>query len=87
MGEGGDYPEPTPRRTTYYLEVPEHESDACAAAPTDLGAEVSRHPREDGRQIAAAFPDLPPDPVHQARVAQLTALAHRHGGEFTGFGG
>ncbi|BFU43883.1 hypothetical protein [Krasilnikovia sp. MM14-A1004] len=62
------------------------------AALTDLGGEVSRHRTEDasrsnGWQIAAVFPDLPPDPSHHARVAQLSSLAHRHGGELTGFGG
>ncbi|MEV0899457.1 hypothetical protein [Actinoplanes sp. NPDC049802] len=86
----GDYPEPMPRRTTYYLDVPDDETETCMAALTALGGEVSRHPADPGRpnnwSIAAAFPDLPPDPSHHARIAQLSALAHRHGGEMTGFG-
>jgi hypothetical protein len=80
----GDYPQPMPRRTTYYLDVPDEEADACMAALTELGGEVSR---SGTGSLAAAFPDLPPDPGHHARVAQLSSLAHRHGGEFAGFGG
>ena len=92
MSAHDDYPEPRPRQTTYYLDVPDEEVEDCVAALTALGGDVSRPPAEDrpaslGWQIAAAFPDLPPDPGHQARVAQLSSLAHRHGGELKGFGG
>lgn len=88
----GDYPEPLPRRTSYYLDIPD-EPDvvaACMAALTDLGGEVSPQPiehrtRSDRRQIAASFPDLPPDPSHQARIAQLSSLASRYGGRYAGF--
>ncbi len=89
----GDYPEPMPRRTTYYLDVPDETADACAAALTDLGGEVHFQQTDQGathsnrRQVAAAFPDLPPDPSHHARIAQLSSLALRHGGQFAGFGG
>ncbi|MEU2612615.1 hypothetical protein ABZ570_13715 [Micromonospora sp. NPDC007271] len=87
----GDYPEPMPRRTVYHLDVPDEAVDACVAALTALGGEVSLQPAEDGthpnrRRIAAAFPDLPPDPSHHARVAQLSLLATRCGGHFSGFG-
>ncbi|MFU8875468.1 hypothetical protein [Micromonospora sp. SL4-19] len=89
--EYGDYPEPMPRRTIYYLEVPDEAVDACVAALAVLGGEVSLQPIEDGtrsngRQIAAAFSDLPPDPSHHARVAQLSSLASRCGGHYSGFG-
>ncbi len=88
----GDYPEPRPRLTTYYLAVPDDEIESFMAALTDLGGDVSRSPadadsRELGWQIAVAFPDLPPDPSHHARVEQLSSLARHHGGQFTGFGG
>jgi hypothetical protein len=82
--EYGDYPEPMRRRTTYYLDIPEEEVDACMAALRDLGGEVSRPP--DSGHIAAAFPELPPDPSHHARVAELSSLARRYGGEFAGSG-
>jgi hypothetical protein len=87
----GDFPEPTPRRTVYYLDVPDEAVDACMEALTDLGGEVSfqgleHHTRSDRRQIAAAFPDLPPDPSHHARIAQLSSLAQRYGGRYAGFG-
>lgn len=89
--EYGDYPEPMPRRTTYHLDVPDEAVDACVAELADLGGEVSLQPTEDGthpdrRRIAAAFPDLPPDPSHHARVAQLSSLANRCGGHYLGFG-
>jgi hypothetical protein len=89
--EYGDYPEPMPRRTTYYLDIPDGEIDACTTALINLGGQVSRHRIDDATDpsaghIAAAFPDLPPDPSHHARVAQLSTLAHRHGGELAGFG-
>ncbi|MER7006087.1 hypothetical protein ABT297_24020 [Dactylosporangium sp. NPDC000555] len=89
----GDYPEPRPRRTTYYLDIPDEAEavDACMAALTDLGGEVSfqgiERPSPNRRQLAAAFPDLPPDPSHHARIAQLSSLASRYGGRFAGFGG
>jgi hypothetical protein len=62
------------------------------AALTGLGGEVSQHRTEDatrsnGWQIAAAIPDQPPDRSHQARVAQLSSLVHRHGGQLSGFEG
>jgi hypothetical protein len=62
----GDYPEPMPRRTTYYLDIPDGEIDACTTALINVGGEVRRHRIDDtahpnGGQIAAAFPDLPPD--------------------------
>ncbi|HTJ32689.1 MAG TPA: hypothetical protein VL738_05615 [Dactylosporangium sp.] len=80
--EYGDYPEPQPRRTTYYLEIPDEAVAACVAALDDLGGEVLQ-----GRpRIAVAFADLPPDPGHHARVAQLSSLAHQHGGRYAGFG-
>ena len=87
----GDYPEAMPRRTSYYLDVPDEEAEACIAALTELGGEVSRHRVEDtvhskGWLITAFFEDLPPDPSHHARVSQLSSLAHRHGGELTSFG-
>jgi len=86
----GDYPEPMSRRTTYYLDVPDGEIDTCTTALINLGGEVSRHQVDaapsSGGHIAVAFPDLPPDPSHHARVAQLSTLARRHGGEFAGFG-
>ncbi|UWP81582.1 hypothetical protein [Dactylosporangium fulvum] len=89
----GDYPEPSPRRTFYYVDIPD-EPDivaACMAALTDLGGEVSDQSiegrtRPDRRHIAAAFTDLPPDPGHHARVAQLSSLARRYGGRYAGFG-
>jgi hypothetical protein len=90
----GDYPEPMPRRTIYYVDVPaESEAvDACMAALTDLGGEVSLQriedrTRSDRKQISAAFPDLPPDPSHHARIAQLSSLARRYGGRYAGFSG
>lgn len=87
-----DYPAPRPRRTTYYLDVPDEEVEDCMAALTDLGGDVSRPPAEDrtpslGWQIAAEFPDLPPGPGHQARVTELSSLARHHGGQLKGFGG
>lgn len=86
----GDYPEPMSRRTTYYLDVPKGETDACTTALINLGGEVSPHRNDDAnhpsQHIAVAFPDLPPDPGHHARVAQLSTLVRRHGGEFAGFG-
>ncbi|MFG2039922.1 hypothetical protein [Dactylosporangium sp. NPDC048998] len=92
--EYGDYPAPKPRRTVYYVDVPDEPEvvDACMAALTDLGGEVSLQRIEDrsssgGQQIAAAFPDLPPDPSHHARIAQLSSLARRYGGRYAGFGG
>lgn len=42
-----DYPEPRPRQTTYYLDVPDEEVENCMAALTDLGGDVSRPPAED----------------------------------------
>jgi hypothetical protein len=68
-----------------------HLTVAGTAALTDLGGEVSDQSLEartspDRRHIAAAFPDLPPDPDHQARVAQLSALTASHGGRYAGFG-
>jgi hypothetical protein len=85
-----DYPEPAPRRTTYYLDIPVDTVDACTAALTELGGAVSEHlegrTQPDHRHIAVAFPDLPPDPGHHARVAQLSLLASRHGGRYAGFG-
>jgi hypothetical protein len=49
---------------------------------TELGGEIGRH----RPPIAVAFPDLPPDPGHHARVAELSQLARRHGGRYAGFG-
>ncbi|MGC5318736.1 hypothetical protein ACPXB5_08345 [Micromonospora arida] len=92
-GEYGDYPEPSPRRTTYYLDLPDEPEAvaACIARLTDLGGQASEQSLERSvhpsrRHIAAAFPDLPPDPAHHARVAQLEALARRYGGRYAGFG-
>lgn len=87
----GDYPEPMPRRTIYHLDVAVEAVDACVAALAALGGEVSIQPTEDGthpdrRRIVAEFPDLPPDPSHHARVAQLSSLAKRCGGHYLGFG-
>jgi hypothetical protein len=87
MGHGAGYPAPAPRRTTYHLDIPDHAADACAAELAGLGGTVHmRHAEPGRRHIDVDFPDLPPDPGHRARVAQLSALAERHGGEFTGFG-
>ncbi|MEV4705481.1 hypothetical protein [Actinoplanes sp. NPDC049316] len=92
MSVGETYPEPLPRRTIYYLDVPDEGVEACVAELTALGGDVGRPEAEAGvpslgGQIAAAFPDLPPDPSHHARVAQLSALADRYGGQLNGFGG
>ncbi|MEV0811371.1 hypothetical protein [Micromonospora sp. NPDC050200] len=91
--EYGDYPEPSPRRTTYYLDLPNEPETvaACIASLTDLGGQASEQSLErpvppSRRHIAAAFPDLPPDAAHHARVAQLAALARRYGGRYAGFG-
>ncbi|WP_412738498.1 ribonuclease E inhibitor RraB [Krasilnikovia sp. MM14-A1259] len=87
------YPEPAPRRTTHYLDIPDASAEACTAALTDLGGEVTLHRTDEDqaptnrRHIAAVFPELPPNPDHHARVTQLTALARQHGGEYAGFGG
>jgi hypothetical protein len=88
----GGYPGPAPRRTMYFLDIPNGQIVACTAALLDLGGEVSRQSSGDsgtsaGWQLAASFPELPPDPGHHARVAQLSSLASRHGGQFSGFSG
>ena len=87
----GDYPEPMARRTTYYLDIPKEAADACADALSAMGGDVVIHSDEhpttpDHKHIGAAFPNLPPDPDHHARVAELSTLAQHHGGEFAGFG-
>ena len=87
----GDYPDPSPQRTAHYFDVPNDAVAACIAHVTELGGQVieqsPKRPVPAGRRhIAAAFPDLPPDPDHHARVVELTALAHRYGGSYAGFG-
>jgi hypothetical protein len=56
--------------------------------PTGPDGALERHSTDlpDGREVTAVFPELAPDPAHQERVAQLSALAEHHGGRYAGAG-
>lgn len=54
--------------------------------PTGLDGALERHSTDipNGRTVAAAFPELAPDPAYHERITQLSTLAERHGGRYDG---
>ena len=83
-----DYPAAMPHRTTYQLSIPTGSVPACIAALWEAGAEEVHNGPPDGppeaRTVTATFPELAPDPAYRERVAQLSTLAERHGGQYAG---
>ena len=86
MGAYDELPEPGARQTTYILLLPTVE--AARAGQADLaalgGRDVLVAVDDEGWRVTAGFPDLAPDPAFHDRVAQLQALARRHGGRYAG---
>jgi hypothetical protein len=54
--------------------------------PTGPNGALERHSTDppDGRTVSAVFPELAPDPAYKERIAQLSALAEQHGGQYAG---
>jgi hypothetical protein len=89
MGSGDALPDPSPREVWHSLHTPtESAGTACCHELAELGSSAVelREAEPDGWEVAAAFPELPPDQSFADRVAQLEAVAQRYGGRYTGFG-
>jgi len=60
-----------------------HEWETRSTGPDGALERHSVYP-PDGREVTAVFRELAPDPAYHERVAQLSALAGRHGGRYAG---
>ena len=88
LGEYPALPEPSRRETTYILSVPSYE--AARACQDELatrgGSDVTVRETEEHRwEVLATFPELAPDPSHEARFAEVRELAVQHGGRVEGW--
>ena len=87
MGAHDTVPDASPRETRYALLMPtEAAARACqveliASGGGDVAVDAADN---DGWNVFASFPDLPPDRAFRDRVAQLETLARRHGGRYSG---
>lgn len=90
LGEYLTLPGPSARETTHVLIVPTAEAArACREALADWGGSgvtVRESQRADGFEVTATFPELAPDPGHEARAARVQGLAGEHGGRYQGSG-
>ena len=88
LGEYPALPEPSRRETTYILSVPSYEAArACQdKLATRGGSDVTVRETEEHRwEVLATFPELAPDPSHEARFAEMRELAVQYGGRVEGW--
>ncbi len=88
LGEHDSPPEPAPRTTVYTLVVPTSvEASACESELSAWGgSDIEIASIEAGLwRVNATFAHLPPNPSHNAHVAQLEELASDHGGRYDGW--
>lgn len=88
LGEYDSPPEPAPRTTVYTLVVPTSvEASACQSELSAWSASnIEIASIEAGLwRVSATFGDLPPNPSHNARVAQIDELARERGGRYEGW--
>ena len=89
----GDYevePTPEPYMTAHVLELPSE--DAALDCKVDLPDGQARDPvvryeNVGGWLLFAFYPELPPDPDFNERMAALRQTVERHGGRYTGHQG
>jgi hypothetical protein len=86
MGGHDTLPEPSPRATTYTLVLPtQQKAEACEADVRAMGgSDPTVAAGDQGWDLSATFADLAPDSAFHDRVAQMEALARRHGGRYAG---
>jgi hypothetical protein len=85
LGVGTDYPADAPRVTVHRIRFGDEQSAWNFVSWIGQSGGSGEVQRDGGIwEVAATYPDLRPSAEYQRRIAELTRIAERHGGEYAG---